>query len=150
MTSTNTHTLACTHTLTCTYTLTCTHTHSPARTHTDLHTYARTHTPTTHTCARAHTHTHTHTCTLVRRLKSAVRGNSSKNSVPNSRKTPSVANIKINGKTLSSHICNFHICTVHPASIKVFFYYQLTHKRTDFTIVLKFALILQQLQHVSE
>jgi len=40
----------------------------------------------------------------------------------------------------------FHICTVHPAIFKVF-YHQLTHK--IFKSVLKFALKLEQLQHVS-
>jgi len=37
---------------------------------------------------------------------------------------------------------NFHICTVHPAIIKVF-YYQLMDKRIVFKGVLKFALKLQ-------
>jgi len=34
---------------------------------------------------------------------------------------------------ITSNCDNFHICTVHPAMIKVIFYYQLMHKR----IVLK-------------
>jgi len=36
----------------------------------------------------------------------------------------------------------FHICTVHPASIKVF-YYQLIHKRIVFKGILKFTLNLK-------
>jgi hypothetical protein len=43
---------------------------------------------------------------------------------------------------------HFHICTVHPAIIKVF-YYEMMHKRIGFKEVLKFTLKLQQLQHVS-
>jgi len=39
-------------------------------------------------------------------------------------------------------LCNFHICTMHPAIIKVF-YYQLMHKRIVFKGVLKFTLKLQ-------
>ena len=47
-----------------------------------------------------------------------------------------------------SKILFSHICTVHPAIIKVF-NYQLIHKRIVFKGVLKFTLKVQQLQHVS-
>ena len=39
-------------------------------------------------------------------------------------------------------ILSFHICTVHPAIIKVF-YYQLMHKRIVCKGILKFTLKLQ-------
>jgi len=45
-----------------------------------------------------------------------------------------------NNEMRTSHF--FHICTVDPVIIKVF-YYQLTHKRTVFKGVLKFTLKLQ-------
>ena len=46
--------------------------------------------------------------------------------------------------TMQKHIhINFHICTVHPAVIKVFFHCQLMYKRIVFRGVLKFTWKLQ-------